>query len=152
MGEKEILILVSVEPITTSGRYKRAMNRANMFGKEEPSGAPCWRDGTLAGSDSPYKHSLPSPRSSGCRAGRCLAEEEEEEEGLEEGTRSVGEASLTPPRQRDGWGHDEGGLSGALSAPLVQPWQVNWQGLHPEVGGLGSEHWELERGFGIHPS
>lgn len=32
------------------------------------------------------------------------------------------------------------GLSGALSALLVQPWQVNWQGLHPEVGGLSTEH------------
>lgn len=34
-----------------------------------------------------------------------------------------------------------GGLSGALSALLVQPWQVNWQGLHPEVGGLSTEQW-----------
>lgn len=38
-------------------------------------------------------------------------------------------------------GGGEGGLSGALSALLVQPWQVNWQGLHPEVGGLSTEHW-----------
>lgn len=29
----------------------------------------------------------------------------------------------------------------ALSAPLVHPWQVNWQGLHLGVGGVGTEHW-----------
>lgn len=38
-------------------------------------------------------------------------------------------------------GGGEVGLSGALSALLVQPWQANWQGLHPEVGGLSTEHW-----------
>ena len=38
-------------------------------------------------------------------------------------------------------GGGEDGLSGALSALLVQLWQVNWQGLHPKVGGLSTEHW-----------
>lgn len=48
-------------------------------------------------------------------------------------------------------GGGDGGLSGALSALLVQPWQVNWQGLHPEVGGLSTEQWLWIGGSGIHP-
>lgn len=49
-------------------------------------------------------------------------------------------------------GGGECGLSGALSAPLVQPWQVNWQGLHPEVGGLRTEHWHWIGALGYIPA
>lgn len=52
---------------------------------------------------------------------------------------STGEESFTPGNTV---GVDERGVCGlfvVLSAPLVLPWQVDWQGLHPEVGGLGSE-------------
>lgn len=38
-------------------------------------------------------------------------------------------------------GGGDGGLCGALSAQLVQHWQVKWQGLHLEVGGLSTDHW-----------
>lgn len=51
----------------------------------------------------------------------------------------MGEASLTPG---NAVGVDERGACGlfvVLSAPLVRPWQVEWQGLHPEVGGLGNQ-------------
>lgn len=52
----------------------------------------------------------------------------------------AGEASLTPGNTVGVDERGDGGLSVALSAPLVRPWQVDWQGLHPEVGGLGAKH------------
>lgn len=53
----------------------------------------------------------------------------------------VGEASLTPSNAVSVSGSGVWVVFlGALSAPLLPPWQVNWQGRHLEVGGLCSEH------------
>lgn len=52
----------------------------------------------------------------------------------------MGEASLTPGNTVGVDERGDGGLFVVLSAPLVQAWQVDWQGLHPEVGGLRTKH------------
>lgn len=52
----------------------------------------------------------------------------------------MGEASLTPGNTVGVDERGDGGLFVVLSAPLVRAWQVDWQGLHPEVGGLRTKH------------
>lgn len=72
----------------------------------------------------------------GCRPASPSGDSGRRSEGKKNPVRSTGEASLTPGNTVGVDDRGACGLFAVLSAPLVRPWQVDWQGLHPEVGGL----------------